>query len=134
MSYKKLVKNYLQTNGISIGDIVKIDKEDISYKGIILDRPEDDDGDEYLVLKLDSGYNIGVNIVNTTAELIEKGDKPQINYAGEFIKNDPSKMDISIISTGGTVSSIIDYKTGAVHPSFTAEDLVRSNPEMPIIM
>lgn len=129
MTYKRLVENYLQTNGISIGDIVRLNKEDISYKGIVLDRPEDGE-DGYLVLKLDSGYNIGVSIVDATVDLIERGNKPQISYAGEVIENDPLKMDISIISTGGTVSSIIDYRTGAVHPAFTAEDLVRSNPEM----
>ena len=39
-------------------------------------------------------------------------------------------LDISIISTGGTVASIIDYKTGAVHPAFTADDLLRANPEL----
>lgn len=129
MTYKKLAKNYLETNGISIGDTVRINKDDISYEGILLDRPEDSE-DGYLVLKLDSGYNIGVSIADSNAELIEKGEKPKISYSGEEIKKDPSKMNISIISTGGTVSSLIDYKTGAVHPAFTAEDLVRANPEL----
>lgn len=129
MTYKELAKNYLETNGISIGDTIKINKEDISYEGILLDRPEDSE-DGYLVLKLDSGYNIGVSIADAAIELIEKGEKPQISYSGEEIKKNPSKMDISIISTGGTVSSLIDYKTGAVHPAFTAEDLVRANPEL----
>ena len=34
------------------------------------------------------------------------------------------------MSTGGTVSSVIDYRTGAVHPKFTASDLVKANPEL----
>ena len=46
------------------------------------------------------------------------------------MEKDPKKRDISIISTGGTVASIIDYKTGAVHPAFTADDLLRANPEL----
>ncbi|MCF0226203.1 MAG: Glu-tRNA(Gln) amidotransferase subunit GatD [Methanobrevibacter sp.] len=129
MTYKEITKNYLDENGISIGDTIKINKEDISYEGILLDRPEDSD-DGYIVLKLSSGYNIGVAIENTTIELIETGEKPNIGYSGSEIEKDPSKMDISIISTGGTVSSIIDYKTGAVYPAFTAEDLLRANPEL----
>ncbi len=40
------------------------------------------------------------------------------------------KPDISIVSTGGTVASVVDYKTGAVHPAFTADDLIRANPEL----
>lgn len=129
MTYKQIAKTYLDDNGISVGDTVRINKEDISYEGILLDRSEDSE-DGYLVLKLSSGYNIGVAIEESTAELIETGDKPNIGYSGEEIEKDPNKMDISIISTGGTVSSIIDYKTGAVHPAFTAEDLLRANPEL----
>ncbi|PKL71945.1 MAG: Glu-tRNA(Gln) amidotransferase GatDE subunit D, partial [Methanobacteriales archaeon HGW-Methanobacteriales-2] len=46
------------------------------------------------------------------------------------IQRDPEKKDVSIISTGGTVASVIDYKTGAVHPAFTADDLLRATPEL----
>ena len=129
MTYKKKKKKYLESNGITIGDTIKINKEDISYEGILLDRSEDSE-DGYLVLKLDSGYNVGVAIENTQAELIQKGDKPKIGYGAEDIAHDPSKQNISIISTGGTVSSIIDYRTGAVHPKFTAADLIKANPEL----
>ena len=129
MTYKEISRKYIEEYNLSIGDTVKVHKEDISYTGILLDRPEDAD-DGYLVLKLSSGYNIGVAIDNTTAELIEKGEKPKIGYDEEEIPNDPSKQNISIVSTGGTVSSVIDYRTGAVHPKFTASDLVKANPEL----
>lgn len=129
MTYKENSEKYIENYGLSIGDTIKINKEDISYTGILLDRPEDAD-DGYLVLKLSSGYNIGVAIDNTTAELIEKGDKPKIGYDAEEIPQDHSKHNISIVSTGGTVSSVIDYRTGAVHPKFTASDLVKANPEL----
>ena len=128
--YKKLTSEFLDNANVSIGDTVLIKKsEDETYTGILLDRSEDAE-DGYVVLKLDSGYNLGINISNASIELIEKGDKPKIGYDDIDIEYDQSKMDISIISTGGTVSSIIDYKTGAVHPSFTAGDLLRANPEL----
>ena len=129
MTYKEISRKYIEDYNLSIGDTVKVNKEDISYTGILLDRPEDAD-DGYLVIKLSSGYNIGVAIDGTTAELIEKGDKPKIGYDETEIPHDPSKQDISIVSTGGTVSSVIDYRTGAVHPKFTASDLVKANPEL----
>ena len=47
-----------------------------------------------------------------------------------ILKGDAEKPDISIVSTGGTVASVVDYKTGAVHPAFTADDLIRANPEL----
>ena len=129
MTYKEISQNYLKNYGLGIGDTIKVHKEDITYTGILLDRPEDAD-DGYLVLKLSSGYNIGVAIENTTCELIEKGDKPKIGYDETEIPHDESKQNISIVSTGGTVSSVIDYRTGAVHPKFTASDLVKANPEL----
>ena len=129
MSYKEISQNFLNQANVSIGDYIEVSKEDIKYKGILIDRSEDSE-DGYIVLKLNSGYNIGINIENSNIKLIEKGEEPKIGYSSEEIPKDSDKLDISIISTGGTVSSIIDYKTGAVHPAFTANDLLRANPEL----
>lgn len=129
MTYKENSKKFLSNGNVTIGDTVKVSKDNTSYKGILLDRSEDAE-DNYIVLKLDSGYNLGINIENASIELIESGDKPKIGFDQSEIEKDPEKMNISIISTGGTVSSIIDYSTGAVHPAFTAGDLLRANPEL----
>ena len=129
MSYSGISKAFLESAGISIGDSVKIIKKNITYDGMILDRSEDAD-DKHVVLKLENGYNIGLNITEAEIELIKKGTKPKIELKSQKFKRDPNKKDVSIISTGGTVASVIDYKTGAVHPAFTADDLIRANPEI----
>jgi glutamyl-tRNA(Gln) amidotransferase subunit D len=129
MTYKKLAKKFLDSAKVSIGDTVRIQKKNVSYEGRLVDRSEDAD-DEYIVLKLDNGYNVGINISGANIELIEKGEKPKIHHDSIDIEKDPDKMNISLLSTGGTVSSKIDYKTGAVHPAFKAEDLIRANPEL----
>ncbi|BDZ70362.1 Glu-tRNA(Gln) amidotransferase subunit GatD [Methanobacterium petrolearium] len=129
MSYRKTAKKFLDSQEISVGDQISIKKDGIEYQGMLLDRAEDAD-EWHVVLKLANGYNIGVNIVEAEAKLLEKGEKPKIDLPPLDIKEDPEKMDISIISTGGTVASIIDYKTGAVHPAFTADDLLRATPEL----
>jgi glutamyl-tRNA(Gln) amidotransferase subunit D len=129
MNYQGSAKELLESASISIGDTIKVIKTDISYEGMLLDRAEDADH-EHLVLKLDSGYNIGIEISEAHLELVNKGDKPKIELSPLDIEKDQVKPDISIISTGGTVASIIDYKTGAVHPAFTADDLLRANPEL----
>lgn len=129
MSYRGTAKEFLDSQEISIGDQILIKKNDVEYHGMLLDRAEDAD-ESHLVLKLANGYNIGVSIVGAEANLLEKGEKPKIDLPPLDIEEDPKKMDISIISTGGTVASIIDYKTGAVHPAFTADDLLRATPEL----
>lgn len=129
MSYRGACKIFLESCNISIGDRILLTKKDIQYKGMVLSRAAGAD-DKHLVLKLDNGYNIGVDITDAQVELLEKGEKPKIELPPLDVEKDPEKMDISIISTGGTVASIIDYTTGAVHPAFTAEDLLRANPEL----
>lgn len=129
MTYRGISKEFLESAGISIGDTAKITKNDIYYEGMVLDRAEDAD-EFHVVLKLKNGYNVGLDIEDAKIELLEKGEKPKIELKHLEIQKDPDKSDISIISTGGTVASIIDYKTGAVHPAFTADDLLRANPEL----
>ncbi len=129
MGYKGSSQKFLELSGISIGDIIKITKNNVSYQGILLDRAEDPD-DKHIVLKLDSGYNIGIDVGGALAELVTKGDKPNLELPPLDIGKDVDKPDISIVSTGGTVASVVDYKTGAVHPAFTADDLIRANPEL----
>ena len=129
MSYKGICKEFLDSCGISFGDIILITKNNVEYKGMVLNRATGVD-DKHLVLKLDNGYNIGVDVTDAKVKFLEKGEKPKIELPTLDVKNDPDKKNISIISTGGTVASIIDYKTGAVHPAFTADDLLRANPEL----
>jgi glutamyl-tRNA(Gln) amidotransferase subunit D len=129
MSYKGFCKEFLDSHGISFGDIILITKNKLEYKGMVLNRATGVDY-KHLVLKLDNGYNIGVDVTDASVKLLKKGEKPKIQLPILDIKNDPDKKNISIISTGGTVASIIDYKTGAVHPAFTADDLLRANPEL----
>ena len=129
MSYRGSAKEFLESQDISIGDTISVKKDNIQYNGMLLDRAEDAD-ELHIVLKLDNGYNIGVTLTGAQINLLEKGEKPKIDLPPLKITKDPQKMDVSIISTGGTVASIIDYKTGAVHPAFTADDLLRATPEL----
>jgi glutamyl-tRNA(Gln) amidotransferase subunit D len=129
MNYQGPAKKLLESLNISLGDILNVKKPDISYTGMLLERTKDADNN-HIVLKMDSGYNVGVEISGAEIEVVKKGDKPKIEMGPLDIKRDPEKMDISVISTGGTVASMVDYKTGAVHPAFTADDLLRANPEL----
>jgi glutamyl-tRNA(Gln) amidotransferase subunit D len=118
---------FLKTNQITIGDSVKI-LSDITYSGIIMPRYEHSD-DKHIVLKLKSGYNIGLEI-----EKIEKIEKieglQKIKEKDEKIEKIEGLQKILLLSTGGTIASKIDYRTGAVTPILTAEELNSSVPEL----
>ena len=82
------------------------------------------DRDGMHVVKLDSGYNIGVD--PRLVILLERGrpaEQPDMD-----VVQDPSLPELAIISTGGTIASRIDYRTGAVTSQFTAADILRAIP------
>ena len=118
---------FLKKNQISVGDSVKI-LADITYSGIIMPRYEHSD-DKHVVLKLKNGYNIGLEIAKI--EKIEKNQsKEKIIEKDEKIEKVEGLPKILLLSTGGTIASKIDYRTGAVTPVLTAEELNSSVPEL----
>jgi glutamyl-tRNA(Gln) amidotransferase, subunit D len=82
------------------------------------------DRDGWAVIKLDSGYNIGVS--PDTCTLVER--IPAIPAREADAGQDESLPLLSIVSTGGTIASRIDYRTGAVTSQFSAGDILRAIP------
>jgi glutamyl-tRNA(Gln) amidotransferase subunit D len=84
------------------------------------------DRDGMAVLKLDSGYNLGVPAGECTLAARAPAAAPPCGAVAQ----DPSLPELSIISTGGTIASRIDYRTGAVSSQFSAEDILRAIPQL----
>ncbi|AEA46304.1 Glu-tRNA(Gln) amidotransferase subunit GatD [Archaeoglobus veneficus] len=78
------------------------------------------------VLKLDNGYNLGFSEYELI-EVIEEG-RPKEEIA-ELAKKE-ELPNVKIISTGGTIASKVDYRTGAVTSQFSAEEIVSDVPEI----
>ena len=112
-----------------IGDIIRVTKNAEVYEVILIPRSEYGD-EKYLVIKLKSGYNIGIRITpNTKIEKIGKGAKPAF-APPPLAEQNPELPKVAIISTGGTIASRVDYRTGAVRPALTASDLYSVVPEL----
>ena len=58
--YRGTSLEFLKSNNLAVGDSVKI-TSDLTYSGIIMPRYEHQD-DKHIVLKLNSGYNIGLDL------------------------------------------------------------------------
>ena len=118
-----LAEKFISDNGANIYDRVKITNKDQTLEGIIMPRNKFS-GEHVIVLKLDNGYNIGISAENAEMSILEKAKEiPKKELKNE--KNEDLK-DITILGTGGTIASFVDYKTGAVSPAITAEQLVNS--------
>ena len=118
-----MAEKFISDNGAEVHDRVRVVSDSITYEGILLPK-HNFSGDEIIVLKLDNGYNIGVSVENAELKILSKAKKEKGNIPNKKVKSE--LPNISILGTGGTIASFVDYKTGAVSPAITAEQLVNS--------
>jgi glutamyl-tRNA(Gln) amidotransferase subunit D len=78
------------------------------------------------VIKLDSGYNIGVPPSSCSLEERPAAVQPK---QPEVVQN-KTLPTLAIVSTGGTIASRIDYRTGSVTSQFNASDILTAIPEL----
>jgi glutamyl-tRNA(Gln) amidotransferase subunit D len=78
------------------------------------------------VVKLDSGYNIGVDPVSCALS----GHLPETPVKKPEVQQKKDLPSLSIVSTGGTIASRIDYRTGSVTSQFDAADILTAIPEL----
>jgi glutamyl-tRNA(Gln) amidotransferase subunit D len=82
--------------------------------------------DGMAVVKLDSGYNIGVPPESCTFA----GHPVPIPSQQHEVFQDKNLPTLAIVSTGGTIASRIDYRTGSVTSQFNASDILTAIPEL----
>jgi len=106
-----------------IGDEVRVVHKNKTDTGILIkDSP-------LLILKLSSGYNIGIDKKNI--KKIERVKKArEIKETPISVKQNKKLPMVSILHTGGTVASKVDYRTGGVVSRFEAEELIGLFPEL----
>lgn len=128
--YKGIVQRLLKAASVEVGDLIKVESAGRTYEGVLMPRTELGDPN-HIVLKLPNGYNVGIRIEKgAKISLLEHGKPPKLGIPELKIAPDPSKPNITIIGTGGTIASRVDYRTGAVFPAFTPEEIYSAVPEL----
>ncbi len=127
--YRGKLRELLTRAKVGVGDVVRINKGSDTYEGILLPRVENSD-EWHLVIKQKTGYNIG----------IAHSDDLRVEKIGEAVKPEfhpppiPPVREglpkVSIISTGGTIASRVDYVTGGVYAAMSSRDLLSIVPEL----
>lgn len=107
--------------------VVKTTQTD--FIGIILPRSETSDP-FHIVLKLRSGYNVGILAEKVLNIKIEGRKEAIYKIPEKEFPYDPVKPNVKLLGTGGTIASRLDYRTGAVIPAFTPGELYGSVPEL----
>ena len=108
------------------GDRVSVLMIKKEYRGTLLETPQDEKG--IILLKLDSGYNIGINKKDSLeVKLLKKGGDVEEKFE---LKRDNGKPNIAMIITGGTIAARLNPKKGGVDWLDTPESLFKFYPEL----
>jgi glutamyl-tRNA(Gln) amidotransferase subunit D len=127
--YREPCLGLMKRFGITVWCEIEAETTKGSFAGLVLPRSETADP-EHIVLKLDSGYNVGIR-ANTVRELRKTGyRKAEYKIPEKEFPTDAAKPDVKLFGTGGTIASRLDYRTGAVIPAFSPGELYGSVPEL----
>lgn len=108
---------------------VEVQTESGAFTGIVLPRSETADA-HHIVLKLRSGYNIGIAAKNVRAITVHGRKEAHYKIPEKEFPFDTKKPRVKMLGTGGTIASRLDYRTGAVIPAFSPGELYGSVPEL----
>jgi len=127
--YKGKALEILKKYNVRVWGQTSIETTRGNFAGTVLPRAENDD-DKHIVLKIITGYNIGIDI-DTIRNMKETGYK-KANYKipekeFPYTKGLPK---VKLLGTGGTIASRLDYRTGAVIPAFSPGELYGAVPEL----
>jgi len=119
----------LKSFGAMIWSDVEVKTTHGAFTGIILPRSETADP-FHVVLKLRSGYNVGIASKTIEGILITGRKEAHYKIPEKEFPVDPKKPRVKLFGTGGTIASRLDYRTGAVIPAFSPGELYGSVPEL----
>ncbi len=118
---------FLQESKVKVGDTIKV-TEELTYSGILMPRYELSD-DQHIVVKLKSGYNVGIEVGKIKKIELISSQKLTKEIPSD-IKTNSSLPKVLLLSTGGTIASKVDYRTGGVTPALNASELNAAIPEL----
>lgn len=103
---------------------------EVDYKGEIIKGPLLKEDENYFMIKLKSGYN--ANLKKENCKIISESEELDTKKQASNNSTKPNKnlANITILHTGGTIASKVDYRTGAVSSKFTPEELMGLFPEL----
>ncbi|MGD2142223.1 MAG: Glu-tRNA(Gln) amidotransferase subunit GatD [Candidatus Bathyarchaeota archaeon] len=127
--YRGSLRIALETVGAEIGDHLRVEADSTAYEGTLMPRLASED-EHRIVIKLENGYNIGI-VFDDIIKIERRGSAEKPDFRPPPLP--PTKLSlpkVSIVSTGGTIASRVDYTTGGVHAAISSRDLLSIVPEL----
>lgn len=137
--YSRKIQKLFKEMKIKVGNRIILKKNRNVYEGLLMPRIELGDKNS-IVLKLDNGYNIGIKYRKDVNISKSKTKEPkEILKEEKFelgkrktrkLKFDKRNPSVSLIISGGTIVSRVDYRTGGVYALENPNELLENIPEL----
>ena len=127
--YKGRALDILKKYDVHVWDKAEVETTRGHFSGKILPRAENID-DLHIVMKVITGYNIGLDITTITGMKGERDPQPNFKIPEKEFPYTPGLPHVKLLGTGGTIASRLDYRTGAVIPAFSPGELYGAVPEL----
>ena len=111
------------------GDRIRLETERGTFEGILMPRP-DTGNSNVIVIKRDDGYNVGVEFSDKCIVKKLGSRSGEFSFPKYEARGNRSLPGISMIYTGGTIGSKVDYVTGGVYMLTKPEELLYEVPEI----
>jgi glutamyl-tRNA(Gln) amidotransferase subunit D len=127
--YRDPALSLMKRSGVRVWSEIRAETDRGRFQGIVLPRSETLEGD-HIVVKMWTGYNVGLK-VSGIRHIEEVGyRKATYKIPEKEFPYDPEKPNVTLLGTGGTIASRLDYRTGAVIPAFSPGELFGAVPEL----
>ncbi|MBI4718025.1 MAG: Glu-tRNA(Gln) amidotransferase subunit GatD [Planctomycetes bacterium] len=127
--YRGIGRAVLERHGAGVWSDIELEAAQGTFRGLVLPRSETAD-DRHIVLKLASGYNVGIAAEAVTRITVLGRREANYKLPEKQFPHSRTKPNVVLLGTGGTIASRLDYRTGAVIPAFSPGELYGSVPEL----
>ncbi len=138
--YSHEIQRILDDKKIAVGDRVLVEKDGKKYAGLLMPKPLHGD-EKTVIIKLDSGYNVGFDMAGLKIAKSHEREPREVGEEAKYefgrtnkslleVRFDANKPKVALISTGGTIASRVDYRTGGVYAVENPKELLHNIPEL----
>tara|TARA_B100001996_G_C18632665_1_gene582406 strand:- start:89 stop:1429 length:1341 start_codon:yes stop_codon:yes gene_type:complete len=118
----------MPASGSKVRIIIESRTGEQTHEGILLSPA----GEGLITIKLANGYNLShpLDAINSIDTIEEVGEKSQEVRTNSTNLPDLELPLVTLLHTGGTIASKVDYQTGAVMARFEPEEILDAVPEI----
>lgn len=127
--YSDELKKLFASNKIEVGDRIAVESKSMKLEGELM--PSTEAGNmNIIVVKLDNGYNAGI-AYSKDAKIKKLGSGTKsVKFPRREATAKAGLPKVTLLYTGGTIGSKIDYKTGGVYMLIEPSELLYEVPEL----